>query len=332
MTYTGPAQATRPPGLADRVLGFWTPRRMAFPVFLILAIFTVMYGYSPGLADPDYYWHLKTGELIWQARALPEGDPFSWTFQGRDWVLHEWLFQLGLYRLYALTGPAGVAAMTAFVLALVWYLPYATADRMVKRPVLVFLLALVLGAGVVGSGAPRPHLVSLVFFAILLAVFFQAKYGARHWPLLAVPVLMVVWVNAHGGFAIGIAAMAALAALEWVNLAWRYRDRAQVVLCAWLTGVAGLTLAASALNPDGVAHWAYPFYVAGLDLTGIIQEWKSIMESPWRGPWYAAGGVVWLVVTQTSRRRQDATELMFPMALFLANFGTRFGREVLRKK
>lgn len=29
------------------------------------------------LYDPDFYWHLKTGQWIWQNKALPLIDPFG---------------------------------------------------------------------------------------------------------------------------------------------------------------------------------------------------------------------------------------------------------------
>ena len=40
--------------------------------------------------DPDFWWHLRTGELI-VTSGLPSTDPFSWTAGGTAWVMHEWL-------------------------------------------------------------------------------------------------------------------------------------------------------------------------------------------------------------------------------------------------
>ena len=39
--------------------------------------------------DPDYYWHLKTGEYIVAHGALPQADIFSYTNAGRPW--EKWL-------------------------------------------------------------------------------------------------------------------------------------------------------------------------------------------------------------------------------------------------
>ncbi|MFK7941839.1 MAG: hypothetical protein AB8B85_02815 [Paracoccaceae bacterium] len=306
------------PGIGERALGFWTPRRLIFPILVILATFLIFTGRSPGLADPDYYWHLATGALIWRDQALPTGDPFSWTFEGQPWVLHEWAFQVLLHLWHDLTGPLGVVAGTAFLLALAAYIVFATADRMIRRPLISLGLLLLFGAGIVSSGAPRPHIFSLIFFAIYLAVFFEAKYGTRRWPLLAAPLIMIAWVNLHGGYAIGIVAMAAFAGLECLNLLLRFRDKAQVRLCLWLGAVAVATLAAALINPDGIKHLEYPPYVAKLDLVGAIVEWQSIMTSPWRGPWYAVGGVAFFVIALRRGWPVDATAILFPAALFIA--------------
>lgn len=306
------------PGIGERVLGFWTPRRLIFPILVIIATFLIFTGRSPGLADPDYYWHLAAGEWIWNAGALPEGDPFSWTYEGRSWILHEWAFQIGLHWWHENTGALGVVVGTAALLALTGYIVFASADRMIRRPLLSLGLLVLFGAGLAASGAPRPHLFSLLFFAFTLALFFEAKYGTRRWPLLAVPVVMVAWVNLHGGYAIGIVAMFALAGLELLNLLLRFRDRRQVQLCVWLVGAALLTLGAALLNPDGIAHLKYPLYVARLDLVEDIAEWRSIMTSSWRGPWYALGGVAFFVIVLRRGWPLDATEVLFPAALFVA--------------
>ena len=32
-----------------------------------------------GIGDPDFWWHLKTGQYIWQNHKLPVPDPFAYT-------------------------------------------------------------------------------------------------------------------------------------------------------------------------------------------------------------------------------------------------------------
>src|SRR3990172_9986676 len=94
------------------------PRRVGAPFALALpaldgaglALALVCVGLvSVGLlhfTDPDYWWHLRTGRLIVETGSLPQADPFSFTAAGSDWLAHEWLAEVVIYRLPAAGGPA----------------------------------------------------------------------------------------------------------------------------------------------------------------------------------------------------------------------------------
>ena len=79
--------------------------RRSLPLPGPVAIFVVVLGVllyaaflSKGPWDSDYYWHVKTGELIANGQ-FPRTDPFSFTWFGMPWTLHEWLGELVLFRL-----------------------------------------------------------------------------------------------------------------------------------------------------------------------------------------------------------------------------------------
>src|ERR1043166_4216252 len=103
-----------------------TPARM--PV-LLLAAFVLLGWFSTEAKDSDAWWHLKTGEYIWQQHKLPVPDPFAWTtylngpaYTGEDKVrdfnlTHEWLAQIVLYLAYAAGGIPGLILFRAALLA-----------------------------------------------------------------------------------------------------------------------------------------------------------------------------------------------------------------------
>ena len=67
----------------------------------------------------DYFWHLRTGELIAEQGAVPKVDPYTFTVPGARWVDIHWLFQLGVHGVHSLGGHAAVvAAKFAIVLLL----------------------------------------------------------------------------------------------------------------------------------------------------------------------------------------------------------------------
>ncbi len=49
---------------------------LIIPVIFFVALL-MMFG-SKIIHDPDFWWHLKTGEYIFEHRGLPESDPFSY--------------------------------------------------------------------------------------------------------------------------------------------------------------------------------------------------------------------------------------------------------------
>src|ERR1700731_2673945 len=81
----------------------------SFPVVLAalltaLTVFTVRSRFN----DPDLWYHLKIGEIIWNTHAIPRIDLFSFTANGHPWVAQEWLSQLTLYGVYKFAGYTGL--------------------------------------------------------------------------------------------------------------------------------------------------------------------------------------------------------------------------------
>src|ERR1044071_2340066 len=89
------------------------------PLILVAAAIVLMAMFTTEFADPDAWWHLKTGEFIVQQHKLPVPDPFSFTtylgkpaFAGEENVryfnlTHEWLSQVIFYGFYAAAGLPG---------------------------------------------------------------------------------------------------------------------------------------------------------------------------------------------------------------------------------
>ena len=75
-----------------KIVGEWTKRALSFPV--LLGVLIVGGTYPVVLAfniDPDFWWHLKTGEIILATHRWPTTDPYSYTALGAPWMAAEWL-------------------------------------------------------------------------------------------------------------------------------------------------------------------------------------------------------------------------------------------------
>ena len=64
------------------------------PLTILAAIFFFCFMRQ---TDYDWWWHLRVGQDIWQNKALPTVDTYSYTRAGQPFVVHEWLFELLTY-------------------------------------------------------------------------------------------------------------------------------------------------------------------------------------------------------------------------------------------
>jgi hypothetical protein len=73
--------------------------RQLFFILLFIGLFLMT---LRPVIDPDFWWHLRTGQLIAQSHAIPHTDTYSFTNIGKPWIAQEWLSELFMYGLYRL--------------------------------------------------------------------------------------------------------------------------------------------------------------------------------------------------------------------------------------
>lgn len=250
---------------------------LALPGLMMLIFFLGMI-FRPAMSDPDYYWHLETGRLIIEQLALPDSDPFSFTKAGQDWVLHEWLFEAVLYLVYSIAGAHGIVLFCAFLGTAVLGAVYAAAKMISGRSGMALCLAGLVFPFIFIAATPRPQLMTYIFLSLFFYILCALKYRGTAKLLPVLPLMMIVWVNAHGGYLIGLVMLAVF----WC--AWRLQEwvvqkadntRALPDGLNRLGLMIILCILASLCNPYFVSHWAYPFAVMDLAATQQITEWQS---------------------------------------------------------
>jgi hypothetical protein len=246
-----------PTGVAQRLAAALDQRRLLVGV-VFLAIFA-MDLVRP--TDIDLWWHLATGALIARTGAVPVADPFSFTALGRPWVLHEWLWELGLYWLVRLGGYRLAVLISAAIITSAFAILYRLLRQLGANEIVSIVLvvwAAVLAEGTMGV---RPRELTHLFLAVYLSqliLSFQDEHPDGHEGqprrLWALPPVMAIWVNVHGPYILGLVVLGAFCVVEGAS--WRLgRTR----LPRHLLVVALATLAATAVNPRGLAMLAYPF-------------------------------------------------------------------------
>ncbi len=148
----------------------------------------------------DFWWQYATGRYV-TAHGPPRVDPFSYGEPGREWVEPRWLYCLGLA---ALCDRFGVeAAVVGAALAAIGALALVAVAVPSRRNAAVAAAVLALAALTARPRfTVRPEIVT--YLCLALAYWIIERYRAKGGRILLVlPLLQIVWVNAHTLFVLG---------------------------------------------------------------------------------------------------------------------------------
>jgi hypothetical protein len=282
------------------------------PILALVAAWPVL---AP--TDPDYWWHARTGQLIVESGSVPTTDPYSFTAAGQPWVAHEWLTEVLFYAVQHQFGYLGNVVLIALLGCLAAVLLFATCRLRGAGDLAAVVLVLWAFGMSLGSFGVRPQTISRVLLTVLaLLLSLYRVRGDRRW-LLALPPLFVLWVNLHGGFAIGIGLLGLTLLGEAIE-AWRCQ-RAWSWLWPLAVAFAACVLA-TLLNPNGPAGSLYPLAFLPQATGGqqLIAEWqppdlRQLTFAPF------GSSLLLLLALGLSRRPLGAPEVLWGVAFcFLA--------------
>ena len=245
-----------------------------FVAILGLGLFAMA---ARNVTDPDVWWHLRTGQLILQNHALFHTDPYSFTRLGQPWTDHEWLSQLLIFCVYKVAGWGGLIVVFGAVIAAAFMVVFV---RSPGRPYIAGVITLLGAFAAAPSWGVRPQMLTLLLTSVLLLILERSyKRPALLW---WAPALMLLWVNLHAGYALGIALIAlfllgdALEAALGVADAALKDDTARTLRFRTLALVIVGCAAVVMLNPYGTAMYTYPLQtLRSRAMQSYIGEWFS---------------------------------------------------------
>jgi hypothetical protein len=246
---------------------------MQAALLVVLAVLTVRSRFD----DPDLWWHLKTGEIIWTTHSIPHADPFSFTASGQPWIAQEWLSEFAMYGLWKLGAYTGLMLGLSILTALLFLVAYVLCSKYSANSKIGFAGALAVWLFSTIGLALRPHMIGYLLLALELLILHFSR-TRRQWLFTLVP-LFCIWVNCHASFFFGLIVLgvalvcAFLPEIRWgllVSTPWAPERRNTLLICAVLS------VAALFLNPIGSRLVVYPldvFFRQPLNLAGI-SEWR----------------------------------------------------------
>src|SRR5690554_6008795 len=84
-------------------------------VFFLIVIFSVFFIKIYNTTDPDFGWHLRTGEIIIK-EGIPKTDPFSYTMPNFPYVDHAWLTDVFIVVIYSSFGKLGLTIVFSLLM------------------------------------------------------------------------------------------------------------------------------------------------------------------------------------------------------------------------
>jgi hypothetical protein len=290
------------------VIGLLQTRRV-FVAILALGLFGMA---ARSVTDPDVWWHLRTGQLVIQNHTLFHTDPYSFTKFGAPWIDHEWLSQLLISGVYKLAGYGGLSVVFGAVIAAAFMVVFY---RSPGRPYIAGVITLLGAFASAPSWGVRPQMLTLLLASLLLLIL-EHSYGRPKLLWLAPP-LMLLWVNLHAGYAVGIALIVLFLVGDGLEVAFGFAEpnlsgkavRAERFRSLTVIIVACATVVM--INPYGTAMYAYPLEtLRSRAMQSYIGEWASPDFHQLRYAPTLAMMLATLVVPAVSPRRLRPRELL----------------------
>jgi hypothetical protein len=192
------------PGLLVRWIEL--ARRSGLTLFLI-ALTSAYYLLNARilLGHYDLGWHLAAGDLIRAQGKLPLHDPWSFTAGAQPWVNLSWAWDVFASALFQHTQFTGLVLLVLLCGA----------------AITAMLAALCRRSGASIAAFPNVYLAASPNLATMLfAVIFYGECLARSRRLYALPALMLLWANLHGGFVLGIFIIGIFGGMALIKRDW----------------------------------------------------------------------------------------------------------------
>ncbi|TMD13463.1 MAG: hypothetical protein E6J00_08220 [Chloroflexi bacterium] len=264
------------------------------------------------MTDPDFWWHLTTGNWILAHHAVPRHDLFTYTVSDHRWITHEWLSEVLLGAVFA----AGRLPLVNLALGLVTAAGFLLVFRAIdpRTNFLVRTFAVLLGVAAANPiWGPRIQMITFAL-AALTYLWIQRFCEGRSRALFLLPAVVLVWANLHAGFFTAYGFLMIALAAEGLKLLLRRPEAMPIRRLRQLGLVLLACIAVAVVNPNGWLIYPYALQT----LSSPVQQ-KLIVE--WFSPnfqmpeiWFFEAMIFLLLVGLAAARRIDLRQLLLLLA------------------
>lgn len=185
-----------------RWLTWLAPGSLALAVLVLLGLWLLSGGDLPD--------DMAVGQWIWQHRAIPRVDAFTFVTEGGPFVAHSWGAEILFYLIEQAAGTLGFMGLRFALISVAVILALRTAQLLNAPTSALILLAPVVLSVMWARLEFRPMLFTTVLLTVELWILVSVHTGRRSWRWLWVlPPAYAIWVNLHPGWPQGLAMLLA---------------------------------------------------------------------------------------------------------------------------
>ncbi len=186
-----------------------------------IVLITLAFRYALPVRDGDLWFHMLYGKYFLDNKTLiADHTIFSWTPTTNDTIYVTWLPDIFLYLLHKAAGLPGIFAFRylCILVPVGGCFLYARKLKIATHP-LTWLLCLLAVIMSYTAAFEKPEILSYVFMTLLAWNWWHIRSsGEKAWKnCYLFPLIMLVWVNTHGGFVFGAVFLVLIGLGELLN-------------------------------------------------------------------------------------------------------------------
>ncbi len=274
----------------------------------------------------DFWWHIAAGRELAQTGQIPLVDSASQIMAGTPYPAYQtyWLMEWALYQAYTLGGATLIVLLQTTVVTATYALILRLAQRISGSWRIAALATLFAAAQGLNDWNVRPQTISFLVGALFLDAIDAYRYKPCRWLLALFPAGMLIWVNSHGSFPIGLLLLGLWLADEAWNAFFSRRWRGLLAPALALGSTAGACL----LNPRGIGVLGY---ITAMTSDPIIQnlvpEWAPPTFETLGGQLFLGGLLLSAAVLALSPKRPTPFQIL--SFLVFGALGLRTSRGII---
>jgi len=195
-------------------------------------------------------------------RSIPRHDPFSLFSPPMPWPTHEWFSDVLMAAINKISGLTGVVIFFIFIISIAYSLLFKilrSNEGNIFVDILLIVLVLITSQM---HWLARPHVFSLLLLIIWYYIVDSFQNDRNNF-LYLLPLVMLLWINLHGGFILGFIIIVIYIAYNLGELYISKNTDKELhkrrVKCLFFAAIASVLL--SLANPKGFHTLLFPFEV-----------------------------------------------------------------------